>query len=67
MRDFPGGPVIRTLPSNIMGAGLIPGQGARIPCGQKNKRWDRSSVVADLIDFKKRSTTTTKNLKKKKE
>ena len=59
--------MIRTLPSNIMGAGLIPGQGARIPCGQKNKRWDRSSVVADLIDFKKRSTTTTKNLKKKKE
>ena len=29
--DFPGGPVVKTLPSNAGGAGLIPGQGAKIP------------------------------------
>ena len=31
MRDFPGGPVVKTLPSNTGGAGSIPGQGAKIP------------------------------------
>ena len=30
-RDFPSGPVVETLPSNPGGAGLIPGQGAKIP------------------------------------
>ena len=30
-RDFPGGPVVKTLPSNVGGAGLIPGQGAKMP------------------------------------
>ena len=29
--DFPGGPVVKTLPSNAGGAGSIPGQGAKIP------------------------------------
>ena len=28
--DFPGGPVVKTLPSNARDAGLIPGQGAKI-------------------------------------
>ena len=31
MRNFPGGPVVETLPSNAEGAGLIPGLGAKIP------------------------------------
>ena len=31
MRDFPGGPVVKTLPSNAGGAGPIPGWGAKIP------------------------------------
>ena len=31
MRDFPGGPVVKTLPSNAGTTGLIPGQGAKIP------------------------------------
>ena len=37
--DFPGGPVVKTSPSNARDAGLIPGQGAGIPqaCGQKIK------------------------------
>ena len=30
-RDFPGGPVVKTSPSNAGGAGLIPGLGAKIP------------------------------------
>ena len=31
-RDFPGGSVVKTLPSNAGDMGLIPGWGARIPC-----------------------------------
>ena len=31
MRDFPGGPVVKTSPSNAGGAGSIPGPGAKIP------------------------------------
>ena len=30
-RDFPGSPVVKTLPSNEGGTGLIPGWGAKIP------------------------------------
>ena len=30
-KDLPGGPVVKTSSSNVGGAGLIPGQGARIP------------------------------------
>ena len=30
-RDFPGGPVVKNLPSNAGDAGLIPGQGTKIP------------------------------------
>ena len=29
--DFPGGPVVKTSPSNAGGAGSIPGWGAKIP------------------------------------
>ena len=42
--DFPGNPVVKTLPSNAGGTGSIPGQGAKIPralrpvpCGQEAK------------------------------
>ena len=30
-RDFPGGPVVKNPPSNAGDAGLIPGQGTKIP------------------------------------
>ena len=30
-RDFPGGPVVKNLPSNAGDTGLIPGQGSKIP------------------------------------
>ena len=36
-RNFPGGPVVKTLPSNARGAGSIPGWGAKIPQGPKHK------------------------------
>ena len=29
--DFPGSPMVKTLPSNAGAAGLIPGQGTKIP------------------------------------
>ena len=29
--DVPGGPMVKTLPSNAGGVGSIPGQGAKIP------------------------------------
>ena len=35
LRDFPGGPVVKTSPSNAGVAGSIPGQGAKMP--QKNQ------------------------------
>ena len=36
-RDFPGGPVVNNPPSNARGMSSIPGQGTKIPCGQKTK------------------------------
>jgi len=35
IRDFPGNPVVKTLPSNAGGVGLIPGWGATIPHASK--------------------------------
>ena len=38
-RDFPGGPVVKTLPSNAGGLGSIPGWGSKshMPRNQKTK------------------------------
>ena len=35
--DLPGGPVVKTLPSNAGGMGLIPGLGATIPHASQPK------------------------------
>ena len=35
---FPGGPVVKTSPSSAGGAGLIPGQGAKIPHASQPKK-----------------------------
>ena len=35
--DFPGGPVVKTSPSNAGGAGSIPGRGAKIPHASRPK------------------------------
>ena len=37
MWDFPGGPVVKTLPSNAGGAGSIPGRGTKIPHASQPK------------------------------
>ena len=49
-RDFPGGPVVKTLPSNAGSTGLLPGQGAKIlqashPKNQKH----RSNIVTNSV------------------
>ena len=36
-RDFPGGPVVKTSPSNAGGAGSIAGRGAKIPHASRPK------------------------------
>ena len=49
-RDFPGGPGVKTLPSNAGDAGSIPGQGAKIPhCFVDKKPKGRSNVVTNPI------------------
>lgn len=35
-RDFPGNPMVKTAPSNVGGAGSIPGRGTKIPHPKKN-------------------------------
>ena len=36
-RDFPGGPVVRTSPSNAESVGSISGQGAKTPHASRQK------------------------------
>ena len=52
--DFPGGSGVKTSPSNALGAGLIPGRGAKIPQAsslppKKIKTYNRSNVVTISI------------------
>ena len=46
-RDFPGGPVVKTLSSNAGGEGSIPGRGAKIPRASPPK--NRSNIVTNSI------------------
>ena len=69
--DFPGGPVVKTLPSKVGGAGLIPSQGAEIPHASwpKNKKQNKTKRQIQYCnkfnkDFK--NGPHPKNLKKKK-
>ena len=48
-RDFPGGPVVKTLPSSAGGAGLIPGQGARVPHASWPKK--KKSHLKKFVPF----------------
>ena len=50
--DFSGGPVVETSPSNEGGAGLNPGQGAKIPHAswskkKQNKTYNRNNIVTN--------------------
>ena len=48
-RNFPGGPVVKILPSGSGDAGLIPGQGTKIPhilcCSPKNKTKHKAEAM----------------------
>ena len=52
-RDFPGGPVIKNLPSDAGDMGLIPGQGTKIPhaAGQLSLH----ATTTELTHFNKRA------------
>ena len=61
-RDFPGGPVVKTSPSNAVGAGSIPGRGAKIPHASrpKNQNTKQKQYCNKFNpDFKKGSTSKT--------
>ena len=49
LRDFPGGPVVETLPSNTEGASSIPGQGDIIPCAS----WSENQNIKQKQYWKK--------------
>ena len=69
MRDFPGGPVVKTSPSNAGGAGSIRDWEARIPHAlwskNQNIKQKQYCNISDK-DFKNDPTSKTKILKKKK-
>ena len=46
-RDFPNGPVVKTLPSNTGGAGSIPCQGTKIPhtSGPKSQKHKTEAIL----------------------
>ena len=62
--DFPGGPVVKTLPSSVRGVGSIPGQhmGAKIPCAlwpnrqrhRKQKQYcNQFNKISKIVHIKK--------------
>ena len=70
LRDFPGGPVVKTSLSNAGGAGSIPGQGAKIPhaSGPKKPKNIKQKQYCNKFnkDFKNGPHQKKKSLKKKK-
>ena len=50
-RDFPGGPVVRTLPSSAGGAGstLVGKLRSHIPCSGKSKTENRTNIITNSI------------------
>ena len=52
--DFPGGPVVKTLPSNARDVGLIPGWGTEIPHASWPKKQNirQKQYVINFKDFK---------------
>ena len=49
-RDYPGGPVVKTLPFNVGCAGSIPGRGVKIPHASQSKNpniKNRSYIVTN--------------------
>ena len=50
MRDFPGGPVIKTPHFQCRGCGFNPGQGPKVP----RAVWHRQEIKIRIINFKRR-------------
>ena len=50
-RDFPGSPVINTLPSNARGAGSIPGRATKIPHATwaTNQSMKQNNIVTNSV------------------
>ena len=44
-RNFPSGPVVKTLPSNVGGACSIPGLGPKIPHALRSKNQNKTEFV----------------------
>ena len=64
--EFPGGPVVKTSPSNARGVGMIPGWGAKIRAKNAKmlKQTNRSNTVMNSIKTLKGSTSKKSYLKK---
>ena len=66
-RDFPGGPAVKTSPSNEGGVGSIPVQGTKIPHASRPKNQNiKQKQYCNKFnkDFKKWSTSKNKKNKK---
>ena len=48
MRDFPGGPVVKTSLSSVGGVGSVPGRGAKIPHALQPKQTNKQKSEAIL-------------------
>ena len=62
--DFPGGPLVKTSPSNA-GAGSIPGQGTKIPKALQPENWNENNIVTNAIKTLKGVHIKKKKKKKK--
>ena len=43
--DFSGGPVVKTLPSNVGGASSIPGWGSKVPHASQPKNQNETDAI----------------------
>ena len=60
--DFPGGPVVKTSPSNAGGAGSIPGQGAKIPHASQPKKKKKKNPKERGLVYTAKAVTTVESL-----
>ena len=59
--DFPGGPLVKTLPSNAGGVGSVPGQGTKIPHASSPKN---QNIITGAIFITSSIKDTQKNFLK---
>ena len=65
-RDFPGGPVVKTSPSNAGGVGSIPCWGTKMPCDLWQKKQNiRQKQYCNKFNKDFKMIHIEKNLKKK--